>query len=179
MGRNNRDELTAKNCGLSIPRQNGKNALLEMLELYYLCTENIRILHTAHEVRTSREAFNRLVEFFTSFKDLKKICKKIRYANGQEAIYCEWKGHKSQISFTARTRGANRGRSADVLVIDEAQELTNTQMQALLPVIRTAKADTRQVVMVGTPPPPDSVGDVFRQVRTSALSKNGNKEGLC
>lgn len=179
LGRDKSDNLVCRNCGLSIPRQNGKNALLEMLELYYLCTTDVKILHTAHEVRTSREAFTRLAEFFTKYSDLKKICKKIRYANGQEAIYCEWGEHRSQIQFTARTRGANRGRSANVLICDESQELTNEQMQALLPVLAASDTDKRQVVMVGTPPPPEGVGDVFKQVRASALAKNTDKKGLC
>ena len=51
-------------CGLSVPRQNGKNGVLEIVELYKMVVLGRRILHTAHEVKTARKAFLRLCAFF-------------------------------------------------------------------------------------------------------------------
>src|SRR5699024_5365490 len=41
--------FAASRCGLAVPRQNGKNGILEMVELYKMCILNRQILHTAHE----------------------------------------------------------------------------------------------------------------------------------
>ena len=52
LGRDENDKFTSTTCGLSVPRQNGKNALLEFRELYGLCVIGEQILHSAHEVKT-------------------------------------------------------------------------------------------------------------------------------
>ncbi|NKS66768.1 hypothetical protein GS461_13400 [Rhodococcus hoagii] len=49
---------SSSRCGLSVPRQNGKNGVLEVRELFGMVGLGERILHTAHEVKTARKAFN-------------------------------------------------------------------------------------------------------------------------
>ena len=51
-------------CGISVPRQNGKNVLLEVRELFGLVGRGERILHTAHEVKTAAKHFKRFKHFF-------------------------------------------------------------------------------------------------------------------
>ncbi|GAA3175847.1 hypothetical protein GCM10020255_066940 [Rhodococcus baikonurensis] len=51
-------------CGLSVPRQNGKNGVIEIRELFGMVELGEHILHTAHEVKTARKAFKRLKHFF-------------------------------------------------------------------------------------------------------------------
>src|SRR5690625_2385534 len=46
--------------GYSVPRQNGKNEVVAIRELYGL-NKGERILHTAHRTTTSAAAFNRLL----------------------------------------------------------------------------------------------------------------------
>ena len=65
LGRDKHDKLTATICGLSIPRQNGKNEMLAVRELYGIVTTGEKILHTAQQVSTAREAFDRLAGFFS------------------------------------------------------------------------------------------------------------------
>ena len=55
---------TSLTCGISVPRQNGKNALLEIRELYGMVALGEKILHTAHEVKTAQKHFRRLKYFF-------------------------------------------------------------------------------------------------------------------
>ena len=50
---NGRDEWKHPIAGLSLSRQNGKNALLEMRELFGLVLLGENILHSAHEVKTA------------------------------------------------------------------------------------------------------------------------------
>jgi len=56
-------------CGLSLPRQNGKNALIEVRELFGMVGRGEKFLHTAHEVKTARKAFKRLQHFFGTRPD--------------------------------------------------------------------------------------------------------------
>jgi hypothetical protein len=53
-------QLAAPRAGLAVPRQNGKNALIEVVELFKTVVQGRRVLHTAHEVKTARKAFARL-----------------------------------------------------------------------------------------------------------------------
>ena len=171
LGRDKTDHFTATSCGLSVPRQNGKNALLEVRELYALVTMGERILHTAHEVKTARQAFNRLSSFFTNsnhYPELSDMVEYIRRTNGQEEIALTNGG---SIQFSSRSNGANRGFTVDSVIFDEAQELTDDQLNALLPTLSAAPSGNRQFIYVGTPPTPNGRGEVFGRVRQSALKK--------
>jgi hypothetical protein len=52
-----------------VPRQNGKNALIEVRELFGMVGRGEKFLHTAHEVKTARKAFKRLQHFFGTKPD--------------------------------------------------------------------------------------------------------------
>lgn len=170
LGRDKTDHFTATSAGLSVPRQNGKNALLEVRELYGMVTMGEKILHTAHEVKTARKAFLRLAGFFENerqYPELAAMVVAIRKTNGQEAIELDNKG---SVEFSARSRGAARGFTVDTVVFDEAQELTDEQLDALLPTLAAAPSGNRQYIYTGTPPSPACSGEVFRRTRETALS---------
>ena len=186
----NGDTYAATTCGLSVPRQNGKNALIEIRELYGItCPErdeygNItkpaeKILHTAHEVKTARKAFLRLCSFFENkrqYPELAAMVKSIRKTNGQEAIELKEEYGGGCVEFSARSRGAARGFTCDVVIFDEAQELTDEQLDALLPTLAAAPSGNRQFIYTGTPPAPASPGEVFARIRKNA--KDGLDEEL-
>ena len=73
--------------GVAVPRQNGKNAIIEAVELYGMAVLGLRFLHTAHEVKTARKAFMRILSFFKDNDDLLALVKSTRETNGQEAIF--------------------------------------------------------------------------------------------
>lgn len=184
MGRNRFDKFTANKCGLSVPRQNGKNAIIEMRELYGLVIIGEKILHTAHEVKTARKAFTRLAGFFEDkrkFPELAKMVHAIRRTNGQEGIELYYRDPETgeidesriagTIEFSARSRGAARGYTVDVVVFDEAQELTDEQLEAMKSTMAAAPLQNPQEIYTGTPPSPTSPGEVFGRVRQNALKK--------
>jgi hypothetical protein len=161
--------LAAGRCGVSVPRQNGKNAILEIVELFKLVVQGRQILHTAHEVKTARKAFDRIKEFFTdtrNYPELAALVKVIRQTNGQEAIRLT---NGASIEFIARSRGSGRGFTVDDLVMDEAQELTDEQLAALMPTISSAPSGDPQIIMTGTPPPPGADGQPYRRMREAAV----------
>lgn len=57
-------QWAASDCGCAVPRQNGKNAILEFTELYLAAILGMKILHTAHEVKTCRKHFLRMKYYF-------------------------------------------------------------------------------------------------------------------
>lgn len=165
-------------CGLAVPRQNGKNGVLEVRELYGAAVEGEKILHTAHEVKTARKAFLRLCSFFeneSEYPEMAEIVKAIRKTNGQEAIELTNGG---SIEFSARSKGAARGFTVDVVVCDEAQELTDDQLEALMPTSSAGPLQNSQLILLGTPPGPTTNGDVFPRTRRNALSERARRYEL-
>lgn len=159
----------APRCGLAVPRQNGKNGVLEMRELYGMVLRGEKILHTAHEVKTARKAFIRLQSFFDNpakYPELAALVRSIRQTNGQEAILLRNGG---SVEFIARSKGSGRGFTADVLVMDEAQDLLDDHLEALLPTISAAPQRNPQQIMTGTPPGPKVSGEVFTRTRNAGL----------
>lgn len=165
----------AARAGLSLPRQNGKNGDAEILELWDISQLGLRVLHSAHEVKTARKAFKRLLAFFDNrrkYPELADMVKEIRRTNGQEAVELHNGG---SVEFMARTRSSGRGYSADVLVLDEAQELTDDELEAMLPTI-SASANP-QTVFMGTPPKPEQPATVWRRIRAAGIE--GTDSRLC
>lgn len=176
LGTDETGNYSATSAGLSVPRQNGKNCIVEAREFYGLVVNGERILHTAHQVRTAKKAFRRLVNMFTDKKhpEIIKAVKKIRYGIGEECIELENGGI---IEFTARSRQAARGYDGISLVVyDEAQELTDEQAEAIMAVLSASATGTRQLIYIGTPPYIGCTGEVFRRFRQSCIVSDGKGE---
>lgn len=171
LGREGRS-YNVTSAGLSVPRQNGKNVCLEARELYGLVVNGEKILHTAHQVRTSKESFRRMEAIFTDRRhpELAAIISNIRYTNGEECIELDNGG---SIKYASRSRQAARGYAGISLVVfDEAQELVEDQLEATLSTLAASPTGTRQILYTGTPPYPGCPGDVFRRRRTMCCSGN-------
>lgn len=178
LARNEDDSYRHLSCGLSVPRQNGKNALIEMRELYGLVACNEIILHTSHRVDTNKKAFLRLCSFFNpkKYPDMAKRVKRISRTNGMEAIElytADGREDGGSIEFSARTRSGARGASYGLVVFDEAQELTAEQFEAIMFTL-SASDEERQMVYTGTPPGLNAPGDIFAQRRTSAINETNH-----
>ncbi len=139
----------SKQVGVNVPRQNGKNGILEVVELTAIFTwlPELRgkvpgpplLIHSAHEFITSQKHFDRvwsLVEMTPSL--LKRVInnqgqhRPIR-AHGHEGFKTT---DGCQIEFRSRTKQAGRGFSCDFLVFDEAMFLPESAMGSLFPTLR-------------------------------------------
>lgn len=170
LGKGKDDKYTVTSAGLSLPRQNGKNVCLEAREFFGLVVNGEKILHTAHQVRTSKKSFRRLAAMFTDKKhpEITDIVKNIRYTNGEESIELDNGGC---IEFSARSRQAARGFDGISLVVfDEAQELMDDQVEAIMATLSASQTGTRQLIYTGTPPYPTCPGEVFRRRRQACLT---------
>jgi len=176
LGKDENGKYNVTSAGLSLPRQNGKNVCLEAREFYGLVVNGEKILHTAHQVRTSKKSFRRLAAMFTDKKhpEITDIVKNIRYTNGEESIELDNGG---TIEFSARSRQAARGFDGISLVVfDEAQELTDDQVEAIMATLSASQTGTRQIIYTGTPPYPNCPGEVFRRRRTICLEDAGKHD---
>lgn len=165
-------------CGLSVPRQNGKNGVIEMRELFGMVELGEKFLHTAHEVKTARKAFLRIVSFFENKRDWPELAALvapggIRRTNGQEALILTNGG---SVEFIARSKGSGRGFTVDVQIFDEAQEFSDDHLEALGPTNSSAPTGNPQRIITGTPPTPKTNGEVFARTRGEAL---GRKSRTC
>lgn len=163
------EQWASLGAGLTVPRQNGKNGILEIWELYKSAVMGRRIVHTAHEVKTARKAFLRVASFFEDqrrYPDLYRRVSKIRNTNGQEAVLLKNGG---SIEFIARSKSSGRGFTADDLVCDEAQELRDEHMEALKPILAAAPSGNPQTVYTGTPPLTPDEAPVWFRMRENTL----------
>lgn len=176
LGRDNQGKYNVTSAGLALPRQNGKNVCLEAREFYGLVINGEKILHTAHQVKTGKKSFRRLASMFTDKRhpEITDIVKNIRYTNGEEGIELENGG---MIEFSARSRQAARGFDGVSLVVyDEAQELTDEQVDAIMATLAASATGTRQIIYTGTPPYPKCPGEVFRRRRTISINDPGKHD---
>ena len=176
LGKDETGKYNVTSAGLACPRQNGKNLCLEAREFFGIVINGERILHTSHQVRTSKKSFRRLAAMFTDKRhpEITDIVKQIRYTNGEECIELDNGG---MIEFSARSRQAARGFDGISLVVfDEAQELTDDQVEAIMATLSASATGTRQIIYTGTPPYPGCPGEVFRRRRTICTTDAGKHD---
>ena len=164
LARDGRDKYRCPTVCISIPRQNGKSWNVRSRCFYGMVCCGEKILFTCQHGDTSDEMFKDLSAPFEDEDnaELHGMLKALRKTNGQQAIYLKNGG---LIRFTTRTNSLARGKSYDVLIYDEAQELTSAQQAASLPTISASKTKNTQVIYLGTPPDPDCAGTVFKRIR--------------
>ena len=176
LGKDDSGKYTTTSAGLALPRQNGKNVCIEAREFFGLVVNGEKILHTAHQVKTAKKSFRRLAAMFTDkrYPEVTDMVKHIRYTNGEEAIELNNGGI---VEFSARSRQAARGFDGiSVVVYDEAQELTDDQVEAIMAVLSASATGTRQLIYTGTPPYPNCPGEVFRRRRTISTTSPGTHD---
>lgn len=153
-----------KTCGGSVPRQNGKTGVVQGRAEAGMILYNEQVIYTAHLQKTATETFEAMAAFFDSPK-LRSHVKDIKTALGREQIILKT---GARIKFLARTRNGGRGQHGDLLIFDEAQELDDSAQGSFIPAISASL--NPQTIYVGTPPEPESQGDVFRGIRDKALA---------
>lgn len=151
-------EWAAHDCGCWVPRQNGKGDIIMALELAWLFLLGVPLsVHSAHEYKTAQEGFLRIKGVIEENDDVfGQFIKRMWQANGEQGVELlskSGRGVGPRLRFMARTNKAGRGFSAPNLVLDEAQELTETMMSAILFVLSAQQ--NPQVWFFGTPPDDD------------------------
>lgn len=165
----------ASTVGVNVPRQNGKGGIIEARELagLLLFGEQI-IIHSAHEQKTSRVGFERILSYFENYDDLRKKVRSVMSALGREHIKL---ASGAELHFPARSKGAIRGFSIDCLILDEAQILGDPAWDAIKPTI-SARPNT-QTWLLGTTPSPLDESAVFSRTRKRGVEAKDQRLAWC
>lgn len=167
--------------GGSIPRQCGKSVVGIVWSIYRAMAEGATVLWTDHNYSTTCEMYRR----FRTVLGMRANDTTARYPQFNARIdYCSAKTAQEafffkpprpgapagSIHFATRTKSAALGYSFDLVVYDEAQELTDEQEQVIIPTTTSGALHDLQFVYLGTPTRPGSQGTSFRDLRSDALA---------
>lgn len=183
-----RDDLgrpAAVTIAISKPRQNGKSYSARFYAIYMGLFEHKQVLYSAHHSTTTNKMFKAISNLFESperYPEFANDVKSISHARGYEGIYFkDWEDGDGNIheggciEFSTRTNSGSRGGTYSVIVIDEAQEMTDSEQESLLPVMSAASdlsdaSTLPQQIYIGTPPSPTCRGTVFKRMHDTAHS---------
>lgn len=154
---------SASQAGLVVSRQNGKGQILVALELFGLFELGEQILHTAHSVRTSSDAFRRLWGVIQAHPDLAGRVRRHSQMIGAEYVELD---SGARISFSTRSASVGRGLSLDRLIVDEAEDLPAAEVGALAPTVFSRPR--AQSLYFGTAPGATHDSKAFAAMRSTA-----------
>lgn len=158
----------ARDYGLEVPRQNGKNIVLEVIEIVavFALGEKL-VIHSAHRTDVSHEHFLSLKEHIEASPDLDAKMpttanRGFVTANGKESIQL---ANGNRILFKSRQGGSGRGPRPQRLVFDEALILAKSAVGDQAPGMTAQK--NPQIVFASSPPKTDS--PMLHKLRGRAL----------
>jgi hypothetical protein len=130
-------------------RQNGKTGgvLLPVVlwDLFMMAPD--RIVWTAHLFKTSRDAFNDVIQMIEGSTTLSKRVKRITLGKGEEAVELH---SGATLEFLARSVGGGRGLGGKRIVMDEALFLSASSMGALMPTLSARSMNGNPHIMYGS-----------------------------
>ncbi len=142
-----------------VSRQNGKNGAVEVRELAGLVLYDEEIIHTSHIFPTTKESYRKLMALVEAHPDVRNY---LTYAVASPSTGYEMRFRGGgRIKFIARHRTSGRGLTGDLLIFDEAQDLSDDALGALLPTISARPGS--QAWYLGSAPNLES--EVFHRIR--------------
>ena len=150
---------------MSLPRQVGKTHMVGGIVFGMAASQpGLLVIWTAHHSRTFSETFEGMA-LLTQNKAIAPLIANVRRANGEQGITFT---NGSRILFGAREHGFGRGiPEVDVLVLDEAQILTEKALDAMMPALNASP--NALYFMMGTPPLPGDPSEAFARRRQDAI----------
>lgn len=159
---------TAKSCGNSTPRQNGKTRAIQCRAAAEMLFYGGTVIYTSQLQKTSTETFKETAALFERTALKRYLAPNgIKTALGREEI---WLKSGAGMKFLARTRNGGDGQHGSLLVFDEAQCLDpagRESFQYAISACRTKRGP--QVIYNGTPPKDGDYGLVFEKLRNDAV----------
>lgn len=156
-------------AGLLVPRQNGKTEIIIARIIGGIIFMNEALIYTAHSDKTVEETKRRVQNFFYHAESEIRDMMTDEFDKEPKSLdYIELR-NRGRCVFRTRTRTGGLGTTNDTLILDEAQEETDAQQEALLPTISAGKSQNQQIIRAGTPPSGGGSGTVFLRIRRNVL----------
>lgn len=164
-------------CGLLVPRQNGKSELIIARIIGGMVFLGEALIYTAHSDNTVSEIKRRVQRFFyDAEEEIRDMLTEEFDKEPKSLDYVELR-NRGRCVFRTRTRTNGLGTTNDVLLLDEDQEETDAQQEALLPTIASGKNQNHQTIRAGTPPSGGGSGTVFLRMRRNVIE--GKTTEIC
>lgn len=164
-------------CGLLVPRQNGKSELIIARIIGGMVFLGEALIYTAHSDNTVGEIKRRVQRFFyDADTEIRDMLTEEFDKEPKSLDYVELR-NRGRCVFRTRTRTNGLGTTNDALLLDEDQEETDAQQEALLPTIASGKNQNHQTIRAGTPPSGGGNGTVFLRMRKRVLE--GKAPDIC
>ncbi len=158
-------------CGLLVPRQNGKTELFIARIIGGTIFLGEALIYTAHSDKTVEETKRRVMRFFyDAEQEIRDMLTDEFDKEPKSFDYLELR-NRGRAVFRTRTRTGGLGTTNDTLLIDEAQEETDAQQEALMPTISAGKNQNQQTIRAGTPPSGGGNGTVFLRIRKNVIDR--------
>jgi len=157
-------------CGLSVPRQNGKTEILAARIIYGIIFRKAVGLLTTQQQDTADVVKKRVQDFFyeNDHEEIFNLLTPRFRKKPRNYDFIEFQNGASY-KFKTRMRLSGLGQSNDEVLNDEAAEMLDAHQSTLQPTISAAKTGNPQFIYTGTPPMAETVGAVFSRVRSKKL----------
>lgn len=164
-------------CGLLVPRQNGKSELLIVRIVGGMVFLGEALIYTAQSDNTVAEIKRRVQRFFyDAEEEIRDMLTEEFDKEPKSLDYVELR-NRGRCVFRTRTRTNGLGTTNDTLLLDEDQEESDAQQEALLPTIAAGRNQNHQTIRAGTPPSGGGHGTVFMRMRRAVLE--GKTTEIC
>lgn len=161
---------------LICPRQNGKSLLVALIVIYRIFVLGQNVLFTAQQWETAKELWEQTWKIVRGRKFMSKLVTSKTCSQGRGTIFLSNGG---RVVFTTRSQDAGRGLTkVDLLIYDEAYNLTDSEMAALAFLVQAA--DDPQVFFMSSSVhrdfPQHANGRVLSSMREQALTEFDENE---
>ncbi len=170
--------LAASTVGALVARQNGKGGWLEAVAVWSLFEAHLTgrqfgtnpkqpgrknfTLWTAHELKTSDEAYLRVKALIQANDDL--AAEVVRWDGGLTGQHVIELRDGSRLAFLARSKSSGRGFSPRRVIFDESQQFSALAHRAML-YATSAQGTNRQLIYTGTVPSEENDSEVWTGIR--------------
>lgn len=179
------NKLCYKNVGLSVARQNGKTYIIIKRAFIGIIYLGENMVYSSYRAESMADIFIRMLEIIEEAPEALKMYfpdLPSRKTNNKIIIARDPKTGKKlgQIRFVTRKGGGGRGKSESVIFIDEAQDLTQAENDAMTAGIATFKngqvwyagtaADDNDSTSFGATSKGEKFSNSFRTIRKQILN---------
>lgn len=159
---------------LLIARQNGKTTIARVIALWALFVlRACGVLGTAQDLSTSEDTWEGAVDMVEQNEELAREVKRIVRVNGKKALDLAYGGF---YKVAASSRKAGRGKTVDLVILDELREHLNWEAWGAVTKTTNARPNALILCMSNAG---DAYSVVLRHLRFQAHLALGDPDGWC
>lgn len=116
-----------------VPRQNGKGEIINALMLLHLFVlRTTTVIYSAHEFKTAKESYLKIYSLIRNTPEFHKQVEYYHNSNEDTSIKLRT---GQRLRFLTRSKDGGRGFTGDVIIFDEAFNLSQSSLAAVLPTL--------------------------------------------